>query len=50
MGPASGEVGVSGGGLLSAGTNSLRKRGKKGQAGPAGHMVVADETGKLGWS
>ena len=44
-----GRGGSRGGGLPSAGTNSLKRRGKKGQAGPASHRVAADETGKLVW-
>jgi len=38
-----------GGGLPSAGTNSLRSCGKKGHVRTAGHVEVADEAGKLGW-
>lgn len=34
---------------MSARANSPRRHGKKGQAETAGHMVVADEAGKLGW-
>lgn len=33
---------------MSAGTNSLRGRRKKGQAGKDGHVGVAKEPGKLG--
>lgn len=41
-------MGVSGGGLMSAGTDSLRGHRKKGQAGKDGHVGVAKEPGKLG--